>query len=82
MVEYLLVYPENLSVIASKINKHIRKRYRYFDTQLGILYPSIYYDTAAADRTHIIILLPINIDIDIELKNYVSIFCQYALKEQ
>ena len=60
----------------------MKKEYKHFDIQLGILHSGACYDTAAADKTHPIILLLFNIDVDNELKNYTSTFCQHALKKQ
>lgn len=75
MVEYLLVHRKDLSVVISKTNKHVRKKYRHFDTQLGILHPGAYYNTTVTNETYAIILLPINMDTDNKFKNYVSILC-------
>lgn len=81
-MDHLLVYPEDLSVVASRATKHVRKRYRHFDTQLGILHPGTCYDNAATNGTHAIILLSLNMDVDDELRYHASILCQHALKEQ
>lgn len=59
----------------------MKKRYKHFDMQWGILHLDACYDIAAADRTHVIILLPFNMNIINKLKNYALILCQYALKE-
>lgn len=81
-MDHLLVHPEYLSVVASKATEHMRKGYRHFDTQLGILQPGTCHDTAAADGTHAIILLPFNMDVDDELRHHASILCQHALNKQ
>lgn len=60
----------------------MKKRYRHFDTQLSILHPGTYYNIAAADEMHAIILLPLNMNVDDKLRHHISILYQHVLKKQ